>query len=351
MPENENIAGTNRLISPNDLKRVVKLSERWRETRERTVQTLREMIYGQSEKIAIIVWPCSIHDVQAAKEYAEKIKKIREQAGDILEVIMRVYFEKPRTNVGWKWLISDPHLDGTENMQDGILIARQLMIDIADMEIPTATEFLDPIMPQYLGDAVSWWCVWARTTESQTHRQMASGLSMPIGFKNSTDWNVANAINGIRAAAGNHEFLGVDGEGFLSTVKTRGNPHTHIVLRGGKQPNYDAKSIEEVVAQLERAGLPQKVLIDASHENSGKDHIRQGEVVENIIEQLTRDHARQIMGVMMESHLEAGNQKFEPGSTSRESLRYWVSITDKCMDWATTENLILRIHEWIKKRK
>lgn len=350
MPENELIISTNRLVSPNELKKRIPLSEQGRNVREQSVQTLRDIIKGKNEKVAIIVWPCSIHDVQAAKEYAEKIRKIREGTSDILEIIMRVYFEKPRTNVGWKWLISDPHLNGTENMQDGIIMARQLMVDIADMWIPTATEFLDPIMPQYMGDAVSWWCIWARTTESQTHRQMASGLSMPIGFKNSTDGNATNAINGIRAAAGNHEFLGVDGDGVLSTVKTRWNPHTHIVLRGGKKPNYDTNSVTEVIAQLEQAELPQKVFIDGSHENSGKDHIRQKFVIEDIIEQLSEDRARRIMGVMMESNLKAGNQKFDPGVTPRENLEYGVSITDKCMDWITTEELILRLHEAVKKR-
>jgi len=350
MPENELIISTNRLASPNELKKRIPLSEQGRQTREQSVQTVRDIIKGKNDKVAVIVWPCSIHDIEAAKEYAEKIKKMREKYGDILEIIMRVYFEKPRTNVGWKWLISDPHLNGGENMQDGIFMARQLMVDIAGMEILTATEFLDPIMPQYIGDAVSWWCIWARTTESQTHRQMASGLSMPIGFKNSTDGNITNAINGIKAAAGNHEFLGVDGDGYLSTVKTRGNPHTHIVIRGGKEPNYDRESIAKIIAQLEGTNLPKKVLIDGSHENSGKDHLRQRYVIENIIEQITEDRAQRIMWVMMESHLNAGNQKFEPWVTPKESLQYGVSITDKCIDWTTTEELIIRLHEATKKR-
>jgi 3-deoxy-7-phosphoheptulonate synthase len=350
MPDNQNIESATPLVSPRELKEAIPLKERGRATVGNGVQSFQEMLSGKSEKVAIIVWPCSIHDVQAAYEYAEKLKKLRETVGDNLELIMRVYFEKPRTTTGWKGLITDPELNGEDNMAEGIRIAREIMAHINELGVPTATEWLDPLTPAFLGDTVAWGCVGARTTESQTHRQMASGLSMPVGFKNSTDGSVINAINGMRSAQWRHAFSGIDEDGRAATIRTKGNKSTHVVLRGGKTPNYRHDDIETVITQLRWAWLPEQVFVDCSHENSGKDHRQQAEVAENLIEQIAIDHERRILGIMLESHLYAGSQKFEPGITTIEALKYWVSITDKCMDWDTTEGIIHAVAEATRKR-
>lgn len=350
MPDNRNIESATPLISPRELKTTIPLKPRGRATVENGVQSFQDMLNGNSEKVAIIVWPCSIHDRESAYEYAEKLKQLRETVGNDLELIMRVYFEKPRTTTGWKGLITDPELNGEDNMAEGIRIARGIMAHINDLGVPTATEWLDPLTPAYLGDTVTWWCVGARTTESQTHRQMASWLSMPIGFKNSTDGSSMNAINGMKSAKWQHSFYGIDENGRVATIRTKGNDKTHVVLRGGKTPNYKHADIEAVIAQLRWAWLPEKAFIDCSHENAGKDHKQQAEVAKNLIEQIQFDRERRILGIMLESHLNEGNQKFEPGITPVEALKYWVSITDKCMNWGTTESIIHAVAEATRKR-
>jgi 3-deoxy-7-phosphoheptulonate synthase len=285
----------------------------------------------------VIVGPCSVHDVAAAEEYAGALMQIRERLRDRLEIVMRVYFEKPRTTVGWKGLINDPHLDGSYDINTGMRRARGLLLQLAERGLPAATELLDPIVPQYIADLVSWTAIGARTTESQTHREMASGLSMPIGFKNGTDGGVAIAINAMEAAAKPHHFLGINRQGHASIVSTTGNPDGHLVLRGGGSgTNFHAEAIAEAAGQLRAADLPQRLMVDCSHGNSNKDYRRQGEVLEAVASQV-RDGSKAILGVMLESHLVAGNQKL-PADLNK--LTYGQSITDACIDLATTECLL-----------
>jgi 3-deoxy-7-phosphoheptulonate synthase len=285
----------------------------------------------------VIVGPCSVHDVAAAEEYAGALMQIRERLRDRLEIVMRVYFEKPRTTVGWKGLINDPHLDGSYDINTGLRRARGLLLQLAERGLPAATELLDPIVPQYIADLVSWTAIGARTTESQTHREMASGLSMPIGFKNGTDGGVAIAINAMEAAARPHHFLGINRQGHASIVSTTGNPDGHLVLRGGGSgTNFHAEAIAEAAGQLRAADLPQRLMVDCSHGNSNKDYRRQGEVLEAVASQV-RDGSKAILGVMLESHLVAGNQKL-PADLNK--LTYGQSITDACIDLATTESLL-----------
>jgi 3-deoxy-7-phosphoheptulonate synthase len=285
----------------------------------------------------VIVGPCSVHDVAAAEEYAGALMQIRERLRDRLEIVMRVYFEKPRTTVGWKGLINDPHLDGSYDINTGLRRARGLLLQLAERGLPAATELLDPIVPQYIADLVSWTAIGARTTESQTHREMASGLSMPIGFKNGTDGGVAIAINAMEAAARPHHFLGINRQGHASIVSTTGNPDGHLVLRGGGSgTNFHAEAIAEAAGQLRAADLPQRLMVDCSHGNSNKDYRRQGEVLEAVASQV-RDGSKAILGVMLESHLVAGNQKL-PADLNK--LTYGQSITDACIDLATTECLL-----------
>jgi 3-deoxy-7-phosphoheptulonate synthase len=278
-----------------------------------------------------------VHDVKAAQEYAAAIAEEHRRYAQQLEVVMRVYFEKPRTTVGWKGLINDPHLDGSYDINTGLRLARGLLLHLADMGLPAATELLDPVVPQYIADLISWTAIGARTTESQTHREMASGLSMPIGFKNGTDGSAITAINAMEAAARPHNFLGINKEGHAAIVTTTGNPDGHLVLRGGKQgTNYHAEAIEAAAAALAKEGLPARVMVDCSHGNSNKDYRRQGEVAGQVAEQL-RSGSRHVMGVMIESHLVAGNQKI-PADLSQ--LTYGQSITDACIDLGTTRELL-----------
>ena len=280
---------------------------------------------------------CSVHDVQAAQEYAAAIAEEHRRHRDQLEVVMRVYFEKPRTTVGWKGLINDPHLDGSYDINTGLRLARGLLLHLADMGLPAATELLDPVVPQYIADLISWTAIGARTTESQTHREMASGLSMPIGFKNGTDGSASTAINAMEAAARPHHFLGINHDGHAAIVTTTGNPDGHLVLRGGKQgTNYHAEAIEAAAAALAKDGLLARVMVDCSHGNSNKDYRRQGEVAGQVAEQL-RAGSRHVMGVMIESPLVAGNQKI-PADLS--ALTYGQSITDACIDLGTTREVL-----------
>jgi 3-deoxy-7-phosphoheptulonate synthase len=288
-------------------------------------------------RLLVVVGPCSIHDPRGALDYAARLAKLRVELAGQMEIVMRVYFEKPRTTIGWKGLINDPHLDGSYEIGEGLEIARKLLLDITALGLPAATEFLDPIVPQYIADLISWSAIGARTTESQTHREMASGLSMPVGFKNSTDGSLQTAIDAMGAARHPHNFLGVDEFGFTSIVRTTGNPAGHIVLRGGRgATNYGAASIRDAEEQLVKAGLPPVLMVDCSHANSGKVPARQEDVWRSVVEQRIAG-TRSLIGVMIESYLEEGSQPF-PKPVNE--LRYGVSITDACVSWETTERLL-----------
>jgi 3-deoxy-7-phosphoheptulonate synthase len=305
-------------------------------------QIIRNMIVHRDPRFLLVVGPCSIHDPPAALEYATRLRGLIDRVRERIYVVMRCYFEKPRTSIGWKGLIMDPHLDGSHAIPEGLRSARRFLMDVLDLGVPTATELLDPITPQYIADLICWSAIGARTTESQTHRQMASGLSMPLGFKNATPGTVLPAINAIKAAREPQTFLGISGDGVASAVSTRGNPDCHIVLRGGDSgPNYSAPHVAEAERELEQAGLEKAILIDCSHGNSGKDPQRQPEVLRDVVGQL-RGGTQAVLGAMLESNLLAGSQPFP---RPRESLVYGQSITDACIDWGTTERLVLEIAE------
>ena len=331
------IVETRPLVPPEALHREMPISE----TAARTVQLARERIkailHAGDHRLLVIVGPCSVHDVEAAKDYAASIAQAHRQHGAHLEVVMRVYFEKPRTTVGWKGLINDPHLDGSYDINTGLRRARGLLLHLAEMGLPAATELLDPVVPQYIADLISWTAIGARTTESQTHREMASGLSMPIGFKNGTDGSATTAINAMEAAAKPHHFLGISQQGNAAIVSTTGNPDGHLVLRGGKGgPNYQREAVEAAAAQLSREGLPARLMVDCSHGNSNKDYRRQADVLRDVALQV-RGGSVHVMGLMLESHLVAGQQKI-PADLSQ--LTYGQSITDACIDLATTLDLL-----------
>jgi 3-deoxy-7-phosphoheptulonate synthase len=311
------------------------------ETAARTVQFARERIkailHAGDQRLLVIVGPCSVHDVAAAQEYATAIAEAHHRFKDDLEVVMRVYFEKPRTTVGWKGLINDPHLDGSYDINTGLRRARGLLLHLAELGLPAATELLDPVVPQYIADLISWTAIGARTTESQTHREMASGLSMPIGFKNGTDGSASTAINAMEAAAKPHHFLGISQQGNAAIVSTTGNPDGHLVLRGGKGgPNYGPEAVAAAAAQLAAEGLPARLMVDCSHGNSNKDYRRQGEVLRQVAEQVAGGSLH-VMGVMLESHLVEGSQKI-PADLSQ--LTYGQSITDACIALDTTLALL-----------
>ncbi len=298
---------------------------------------IQSILKGQDSRLLVIVGPCSIHDIEAAKDYAEQLRPFRDLYADQLEVVMRVYFEKPRTTVGWKGLINDPHLDGSYDINTGLRIARSLLLDLARAGMPAATELLDPVVPQYIADLISWTAIGARTTESQTHREMASGLSMPIGYKNGTDGTAAIAINAMQAASKPHHFLGINQEGKASIVSTTGNPDGHLVLRGGKSgTNYHCEAVNSVARELELVNLPGRLMVDCSHGNSNKDYRKQADVLRVVAEQV-KNGSQHVMGVMLESHLVEGNQKLV---SDLSTLSYGQSITDACIDINTTANLL-----------
>ncbi len=297
-----------------------------------TRRNIHNIIAGTDDRMLVVMGPCSIHDPRAALEYAQRLLAQRHKYADTLELVMRVYFEKPRTTVGWKGLINDPYLDETFRIDEGLRIARQLLIDINRLGLPAGSEFLDVISPQYLGDLISWGAIGARTTESQVHRELASGLSAPIGFKNGTDGNIKIATDAIQAAAGGHHFLSVHKNGRVAIVQTQGNPDCHVILRGGKAPNYDAQSVAAACKDLEKAQLPATLMVDCSHANSSKQHEKQVEVARDIGAQIAGG-SRQVFGVMVESHLNAGAQKFTPGKEDPAQLEYGKSITDACLGW------------------
>ena len=313
----------------------------------RTRQDIARVLHGEDDRLFVVVGPCSIHDTRAGIEYARRLAGAARGHRDDLVIAMRVYFEKPRTIVGWKGLINDPHLDGTFQINDGLRLARRFLLEVNQLGLPAAAEFLDPITPQFLADLVSWGAIGARTSESQVHRELASGLSMPVGFKNATDGNVGIAIDAVRSAAHPHRFLGVTKEGVAAILETRGNPECHVILRGGTRgPNYSAADVSDAAAALQRAGLHARVMIDCSHANSGKDHTRQPAVVADVSHQI-RQGSGSILGVMLESFLEAGNQEVTPGA----ALTYGQSITDACMDWPTTETLLRDLAAGVVRRR
>ncbi|QDL53628.1 3-deoxy-7-phosphoheptulonate synthase [Rhodoferax aquaticus] len=298
----------------------------------KTRRNIHDIMAGKNDRLLVIIGPCSIHDPAAALHYAKELLVQREKYADTLEIVMRVYFEKPRTTVGWKGLINDPYLDETFRIDEGLRIARQLLIEINRLGLPAGSEFLDVISPQYLGDLISWGAIGARTTESQVHRELASGLSAPIGFKNGTDGNIKIATDAIQAAAGGHHFLSVHKNGQVAIVQTNGNPDCHVILRGGKAPNYDAQSVAAACADLEKAKLAPSLMVDCSHANSSKQHEKQLEVARDIGTQISGG-SKSIFGVMVESHLHAGAQKFTPGKDDASKLEYGKSITDACLGW------------------
>jgi 3-deoxy-7-phosphoheptulonate synthase len=336
--KNLRIVETKALRSPDDVTAELPLSDRGADVVFRARQEIQAVLDGRDPRKLVIVGPCSIHDPKAALDYAARLLELRSRVSDALLIVMRVYFEKPRTTVGWKGLINDPHLDGSYDIPTGIRTARGLLREIAELELPAATEMLDPIIPQYIADLVSWTAIGARTTESQTHREMASGLSMPVGFKNGTDGGLGVAINAMIAASRAHSFLGVDGGGRVGVVRTAGNPHCHIVLRGGAAgPNYGAAEVAKAVAALKKAHVNPGVMIDASHDNSAKDPSRQPAVLADVGAQL-RAGEQHILGVMLESHLRAGRQEL----VDKATLDYGQSITDGCIAFDTTCEVLER---------
>ena len=311
-------------------------------------QEVRRILAGHDHRLLVVVGPCSIHDPAAALEYARRLAPLRERLASELCILMRVYFEKPRTNLGWKGLINDPHLDGSRDMAAGLRLGRKLLLDINELGLPAATELLGPVVAQYIADLVAWTAIGARTVESQTHREMASGLSMPVGFKNGTDGNLQVALDGLIATGSPHTFLGLDEGGHAAIVHTTGNPDRHLVLRGGAtRTNYDAQSIASAVELLRQAGQCARVMVDCSHGNSAKDHTRQGVVLRDVAGQV-HGGSEAIMGVMLESHLHAGSQRLEGNPAA---LRYGVSITDACIDWDTTAVLLGELAEAVRSRK
>ena len=297
-----------------------------------TRQSIHNIIAGADDRLLVVIGPCSIHDPMAALDYARRLAEQRKKFAGTLEIVMRVYFEKPRTTVGWKGLINDPYLDESFRIDEGLRIARQLLIDINRLDLPAGSEFLDVISPQYIGDLIAWGAIGARTTESQVHRELASGLSAPIGFKNGTDGNIRIATDAIQAAAGGHHFLSVHKNGQVAIVQTNGNPDCHVILRGGKTPNYDAASVTAACNELAAAKLPATLMVDCSHANSAKQHERQLDVARDIAGQIAGG-SRNVFGLMVESHLNAGAQKFTPGKDDARALEYGKSITDACLSW------------------
>ncbi len=311
---------------------------------------IRNIMAGSDDRLLVVIGPCSIHDPAAALEYARKLKVERERHAGELEIVMRVYFEKPRTTVGWKGLINDPYLDQSFRIHEGLRIARQLLVDINRIGMPAGSEFLDVISPQYIGDLIAWGAIGARTTESQVHRELASGLSAPVGFKNGTDGNIKIAIDAIQAAARPHHFLSVHKNGQVAIVETRGNGDCHVILRGGKAPNYDADSVASACAEIEAAELPCRLMIDASHANASKQHQRQVVVMDDVGRQIAGG-SRCIFGVMVESHLQAGAQKFTPGVDDPTTLEYGKSITDACLAWGESAVLLDGLAVAVKARR
>lgn len=334
------------LVPPSHVLREFGLTEKAAKTVFEARQAVHRVLHGADDRLVVVVGPCSIHDVKAAKEYAERLKEARSRLDRDLLIIMRVYFEKPRTTVGWKGLINDPNLDGSFRINDGLRVARQLLLDLNEAGMPAGCEFLDMITPQYIADLVSWGAIGARTTESQVHRELASGLSCPVGFKNGTDGNIKIAVDAIRAAQAPHHFLSVTKGGHSAIVSTTGNEDCHLILRGGKQPNYDAASVDAAAKGMAEAGIPARIMIDFSHANSSKNPAKQVEVAQDVAAQIAAGDDR-ICGVMAESHLKSGRQDLQPG----KPLAYGISITDGCIGWEETRGMLDVLAEGVRKRR
>ncbi len=356
MPEhrldNVNIIDQNLLPTPLEIKQRLPATPEVNDFVYRSRRQVEAILDHLDPRLFIVVGPCSIHDMHAARDYAARLKRLATEVEDTLLLIMRVYFEKPRTSVGWKGLINDPYMDDSFHIEEGVALARQLLLELAELELPAGTEALDPIMPQYLSDLITWTAIGARTTESQTHREMASGLSTPLGFKNGTDGSLGVAINALHSASSSHSFLGITQEGQCAVIRTRGNRYGHVVLRGGNgRPNYDSVEVALCERKLAEAALPANLVIDCSHANSNKDYSVQPLVMENCVNQIVEGN-RSIVGTMIESNLEEGNQSI-PQDLSQ--LRYGVSVTDACVDWPTTEAMILsaaaRLQPLLEKRR
>ncbi|MES2954451.1 MAG: 3-deoxy-7-phosphoheptulonate synthase [Pseudomonadota bacterium] len=315
-----------------------------------TRKAIHNIMAGKDDRLLLVIGPCSIHDPAAALEYARRLAEQRKKYAGTLEIVMRVYFEKPRTTVGWKGLINDPYLDETYRIDEGLRIARQLLIDINRLGLPAGSEFLDVISPQYIGDLIAWGAIGARTTESQVHRELASGLSAPIGFKNGTDGNIRIATDAIQAAARGHHFLSVHKNGQVAIVQTNGNKDCHVILRGGKAPNYDAASVTAACAELTASKLPATLMVDCSHANSSKQHEKQRDVAREIATQVAGG-SHQVFGLMVESHLKAGTQKFTPGKDDAKALEYGQSITDACLGWDDSLSVLDVLSEAVKARR
>lgn len=329
--ENLNVVSQHTLLSPSQLHEDIPASPRATQTVSAARRTLANILNGHDPRLLVVVGPCSIHDTKAAMEYAHRLRALADELADQIFVVMRVYFEKPRTTVGWKGLINDPRMDDSFHIEEGLRLARRLLVDLNDLGLPCGTEALDPITPQYLGDLIAWSAIGARTTESQTHRELASGLSSPVGFKNGTDGNLEVALNAMLSAAQPHAFLGINGAGQVALTQTRGNPFGHLILRGGTNPNYDSVAVAQAEAALAAANLPMNIVVDCSHANSRKNHALQALVLKDVVHQIA-DGNRAIKGVMLESHLFDGNQKLG----RPQDLRYGVSITDACLGWDAT---------------
>lgn len=327
------------LSPPLVLKKALPLSAQGAVFVQQARQDIANIIHGRDKRLLVVTGPCSIHDPVAALDYAQRLKELQVKYADSLYIVMRVYFEKPRTTVGWKGYINDPHLDDSFDLETGLTRGRDLLLQLVEMRLPTATEALDPISPQYLSDLIAWAAIGARTVESQTHREMASGLSMPVGFKNGTDGNLNIALNALQSAASAHTFIGINQRGEVALVQTAGNPDGHIILRGGAKPNYDVDSINQAAAALKKLNLPNAIVVDCSHGNSNKDHNRQPLVAEAVVAQRLLGNEA-IIGLMLESHIHAGRQDIVGG----KAPLYGVSVTDACIDWASTEQLLAGLH-------
>ena len=340
------IIGMKEVSSPDKVRNQFPLSQKAGQTVLDARKNIHNILHGDDDRIFVVVGPCSIHDTKAALEYAGKLKELQEELSGELEIIMRVYFEKPRTTVGWKGLINDPDLDNSFHINQGLEKARKLLIDLADMGLPTATEFLDLISPQYVADLVSWGAIGARTTESQVHRELASGISCPVGFKNGTDGTLQIAIDAIGSSSKPHHFLSVTKQGHSAIFSTSGNEDCHIILRGGNgQPNYEKNYIDQACEKLKKAGLRPQVMVDCSHANSSKDHTRQAVVADNLVQQIEAGD-KSITGIMIESHLKSGNQKVN----TLDKLEYGKSITDACLAWDDTVPVLRKLAAAVKKR-
>ncbi|MES9880077.1 MAG: 3-deoxy-7-phosphoheptulonate synthase [Sedimenticola sp.] len=343
---NTNVAEERVLVSPADFKRQLPLSEQGEALVWKGRHTIKDIFTRKDPRLLVVTGPCSIHDVEAAKEYATRLMRLHEELGDTLYIVMRIYFEKPRTTVGWKGLINDPRMDDSFNIEEGLPKARELLLWLAELGLPAATEALDPISPQYMGDLFSWAAIGARTTESQTHREMASGLSMPVGFKNGTDGGLEVAINALQSASHPHSFLGINRQGQVAVIKTKGNVCGHIILRGGNGlPNYDSVHVALCEEALRKAQLSENIMIDCSHGNSSKQPELQPLVADNVASQILEGN-RSIIGIMLESNINAGNQSI-PKDLSQ--LEYGVSVTDGCIDWETSEKLLRNIAAKLKQ--